>query len=41
MLVHFSTLKSLAREHIYLSCGTAYALATFLAGTKRQGYEKE
>ena len=26
---------------IYLSCGIAYALMTILAGTERQGYEKE
>ena len=37
----FSTLNSHAREPIYLSFGTAYALVTFLAGTERQGYEKE
>ena len=37
---HFSPLNSLSREPIYLFCGTTYVLATFLAGTKRQGYEK-
>ena len=36
----FSTLNSLARQPIYLSCGNAYALAAFLAGTEHQGYEK-
>ena len=37
----FLTLDSLPRQPIYLSCGTAYALATFLAGPGRQGYKIE
>ena len=41
ILVHFSTLDSLTREPIYLSLGNAYAVASFLAGTESQGYEKE
>ena len=35
ILVHFSTLNSLARQPIYLSYGTAYALAIYRRGRGR------
>ena len=40
ILVHFSTLNSLARLPIYLSCGTAYALATFFGRHRVSGLWK-